>query len=282
MGPVQLLGQGLLMRVSAYNYLGSSAWIGIATNKPVFDPQMRTVTLASLQPGKYCPLGVMQAAGGSFQWLRDTFCLPEKEAALRERRSAYALMDELALKSAAGANGLLFLPYLLGERSPYWNEKARGAFFGLSMVHGRAEIVRSVLEGITYNLKIILEAFRNQGVGLKAMRVIGGGAKSALWRQIMADIYGLPIEHPALLAEATSFGAALAGGIGVGLYKGFELARERTPIIETIQPDLTQKPRYDRLYDLFTRAYEAFMPLFEELGQPFDGPIPEGRAGRMI
>jgi xylulokinase len=264
-GSCAAAGAGVVEEGSAYNYLGSSAWIGIATPRPVFDPQMRTLNLASLQPGRYCPLGVMQAAGGSYQWLRDTFCLPEKEKALREGASAYELMDRLAAQSQPGAGGLLFLPYLLGERSPRWNEKARGVFFGLSMAHGRPEIVRSVLEGITYNLRVILEAFRQQGIAPASMRVIGGGARSAFWRQLMADIYGLPVQRPRLLAEATSFGAALAGGIGVGLYKSFEMAQELTPIVETTQPDPSLKPGYDRSYDLFNRAYQSFLPLYDDL-----------------
>jgi len=269
-GACAAAGAGVVEEGSAYNYLGSSAWIGLATRQPVYDPQMRTLTLAALQPDRYCPLGVMQAAGGSYQWLRDTFCLPEKEASARQGVSAYELMDHLAMQSLPGAGGLLFLPYLLGERSPRWNENARGVFFGLSMSHGRAQIVRAVLEGITYNLRVILEAFRQQGVEIPAMRVIGGGAKSAFWRQMMADIYGLPVQAPALLAEATSFGAALAGGIGVGLYKNFDLARELTPVAATALPDPSLKPGYDRMYALFNRAYETFAPLYDEIGESKD------------
>ena len=265
-GACAAAGAGVVDEGSAYNYLGSSAWIGIATPRPVYDPQMRTLTLAALDPKMYAPLGVMQAAGGSYQWLRDTFCLPEKEAAARLGASAYELMDRLAEQAPPGAGDLLFLPYLLGERSPRWDEKARGAFFGLSMSHGRPEIVRAVLEGVTYNLRVILEAFLQQGVSISAMRVIGGGAKSTTWRQLMADIYGLPVQSPALLAEATSFGAALAGGIGVGLYKSFDLARELTPVVATALPNPTPKPVYDRMYALFNRAYETFKPLYEVMG----------------
>ncbi len=177
-GACATLGAGVIDESSAYNYLGSSAWIGVTTAQPVFDPEMRTLNLASLQPGKYYPLGVMQAAGGSYQWLRDTFCLPERDLALRKGISPYELMDKLAMQSKPGAGNLLFLPYLLGERSPYWSEKARGVFVGFSMAHGRPEIVRAVLEGVTFNLRTILEAFRSQGIAPGAMRVIGGELKA--------------------------------------------------------------------------------------------------------
>ena len=133
------------------------------------------------------------------------------------------------------------------------------------MSHTRADIARATLEGITFNLRVILEAFQQQGVKIETMRVIGGGANGAVWRQIMADIYGLPVLRPALLVEATSLGAALAGGVGVGLYKDFNLAEALTPIVDTEQPTLEMKPLYDRLYGIFNRAYEAFVPLYEEL-----------------
>jgi xylulokinase len=258
-------GAGVVRDGSAYNYIGSSSWIGIATSEPVYDPEMRTFTFAHLVPGLFSPTGTMQAAGGSYQWLRDNFCLTEKEEAARLGVSPYELMNQMALKSRPGASGLLFFPYLLGERSPRWNPNARGAFFGLSMAHRREDVIRATLEGITLNLRVILEAFQKQGVPIKSMRVIGGGASGAAWRQIMADIYGMPVERPALLAEATSFGAALAGGIGVGIYKDFSMAEELTPIVDTAQPNMELKPVYDRLYQIFNRAYDAFVPLYEAL-----------------
>ncbi len=264
-GACAAAGAGVVREGSAYTYLGSSAWIGTATRRPLFDPGMRTVTFAGLDRDAFCPIGAMQAAGGSYQWLRDVFCLPEKEAAEKLGISPYQLMDTLAQQSEPGARGLLFLPYLLGERSPRWNPDARGAFFGLSMSHTRADIVRAALEGITLNLRAVLAAFQEQGAAVQAMRLIGGGARGAVWRQIIADIFGLPVQRPALTAEATSLGAALAGGIGVGRYKGYELAEELTPVVETTQPNPALKARYDRLYELFNRAYEAFVPLYKEM-----------------
>jgi xylulokinase len=257
-------GAGVVREGSAYNYLGSSSWIAIAAKEPIYDPALRTFTWAHLMRGMYSPCGTMQSAGGSYQWLRDTFCLPEKEAAERLKISPYELMNLQAEQSPAGAKGLLFFPYLLGERAPRWNPDARGVYFGLNMAHTRADIIRATLEGITLNLKVILDAFTQQGAQIAAMRVIGGGANGRTWRQIMADIYGIPVQRPALLAEATSFGAALAGGIGVGMYKDWSLAEQLTPIVDEIQPDRDLAPLYGRLYDFFNRAYEAFVPLYEE------------------
>jgi xylulokinase len=208
----------------------------------------------------------MQAAGGAYQWLRDTLCIPEKESAEKLHISPYELMDQLAEQSKPGANGLLFFPYLLGERSPWWNPEARAVYFGLTMGHTRAEIIRATLEGITFNLKIILDSFNQQGAQIKSIRAIGGGAKGRIWRQIMADIFGIPVQRPALLAEATSFGAALAGGIGMGLYKGWEMAEIHTLILDEIQPDPQRCAQYEKLYEIFIKAYRAFEPLYSEIG----------------
>ena len=261
------VGAGVVREGSAFNYIGSSSWIATATKQPVYDPALRTYTWAHMVPGMFSPNGTMQAAGGSYQWLRDVFCQQEQETAVKLKLSPYELMNLQAEQSPPGAKGLLFLPYLLGERSPRWNPKARAAFVGLTVQHSRPDIIRATLEGITFNLRVILEALEGQGVQIEAIRAIGGGARGRVWRQIMADIYNKPILRPALLEEATSLGAALAGGIGVGLFKDFSVAEELTPIVDTTYPNLSNKPVYDKLYDIFNHAYQAFVPLYEELAK---------------
>jgi xylulokinase len=257
-GACATVGAGSVRPGEAYNYIGSSSWIAVTAAQPLYDPQMRTFTFAHLDPALYFPTGTMQCAGGSFDWL---------ERLLRGEASE-RLHDELASAAAGaepGARGLLFLPYLLGERSPHWNPLARGAFVGLTMAHGRAEMARSVLEGVALNLKMILDAFLEQGAEIRAMRLIGGGARSQVWRQILADIYGMPILLPALLAEATSLGAAIAGGIGVGLFPDFGVAHRFVRVEEAEQPDPARGQRYAGLYDLFRRTYALLQPIFEEL-----------------
>jgi len=268
-------GAGVVKEGDAFNYLGSSSWIALATKLPIYDPSMRTFTWAHLMRGMYSPCGTMQAAGGSYQWLRDTFCLKEKEAAEQQSISPYELMDQLAEQSPPGANGLLYFPYLLGERSPWWNPEARAVYFGLTMRHTRADIVRATLEGITLNLRLILDCFRKQGAQIDSIRVIGGGAKGRIWRKIMADIYGIPIQQPALLSEATSFGAALAGGIGVGMYKDWSMAESLTQIVDEIQPDPRITAQYEKLYAIFNRAYETFVPIYNEIASLGESRSPD-------
>jgi xylulokinase len=176
-------------------------------------------------------------------------------------------LSRAAGQVSPGAGGLLFLPYLLGERSPYWNPSARGAFVGLSVTHGRPEITRAVLEGVAFNLKIILDAFLEQGAQIGEMRLIGGGARGPAWRQILADIFGLPLLRPALLSEATALGAAIAGGVGVGLYPDYSIAHRFVQVEPAEQPDPATREHYAALYDLFQEAYTRLEPLFSALAE---------------
>ncbi len=260
-------GAGVVEEGAAYNYVGSSSWIALATKQPIYDPDYRTFTWAHLVPGLYSPCGTMQMAGGSYQWARDQLCPVEVDAAAALGLSPYELMNLGAAQSPPGANGLVFLPYLLGERSPRWNPRARGAFIGLTVRHTRADMVRAVLEGVTMNLRVILEAFTGQGAAIDAMRVIGGGARGRFWNQLMADVYGVPVQRLAILEEATSMGAALAGGIGVGLYEGFGMSATMNTIAETIQPDPATQAVYDRVYPVFEAAYHALLPVYDQIAE---------------
>jgi len=257
-GACATVGAGSVRPGDAYNYIGSSSWIAVTAEQPLYDPRMRTFTFAHLDPKLYFPTGTMQCAGGSYDWL-ERLLRGEGETRLYDQMSAAAADIE------PGARGLLFLPYLIGERSPHWNPLARGVFVGLTMSHGRAEMARAVLEGVAFNLRMILDAFLEQGAVIQAMRLIGGGARSALWRQILADVYGLPILRPELLAEATSLGAAIAGGVGVGLFSDFHVAHELVQVEEAERPNPAYQQRYAALYTLFQQTYAALEPIFEHL-----------------
>ncbi|GAB4411342.1 MAG: xylulokinase [Anaerolineae bacterium] len=260
-------GAGVVDEGAAYNYIGSSSWIALATRRPIYDPAYRTFTWAHLVPGMYSPCGTMQMAGGSYQWTRDQLGYQEKQAAQALGVSPYELLSLTAQQSPPGARGLIYLPYLLGERSPRWNPRARGAFIGLTVRHTRADMVRAVLEGVTMNLRVILEAFTSQGARIDAMRVIGGGARGRFWNQLMADIYGVPVQRLAILEEATSMGAALAGGIGVGLYRDFSMSQTMNAIAETFQPNLAAQAAYAKIYPIFEAAYHALLPIYDQIAE---------------
>ena len=266
-GACAAVGAGVVAEGSAYNYVGSSSWIALATKAPIYDPDYKTFTFAHLVPGMFMPVGTMQAAGASYQWTRDQLCPFEVQAAETLRISPYEMMNIQASGSPPGANGLLFLPYLMGERSPHWNPKARGGFVGLTIRHTRADVIRAVMEGVAMNLRVILDAFRAQGADVTAIRLIGGGARGRLWNQIMADIYGVPVQRLAILQEATSMGAALAGGIGVGLYPGFSMAEAMNPVAATIDPDPKAQRVYEAMLPIFRQTYEALIPVYDRLAE---------------
>jgi len=264
-GACAAAGAGVIQEGAAYNYVGSSSWIAISTPKPIYDPDYRTFTFGHVIPNMVMPTGTMQAAGASYQWTRDQLALVEQQAAEALGISVYELINLEIAQVAPGAEGLFYLPYLMGERSPRWNPHARGAFVGLTIRHSRAHLYRAVLEGITMNLRVILDAFRQQGTRIDAMRVIGGGASGRIWNQIMADVYGMPVHRLAILEEATSMGAALVGGVGVGLYPDFSMIETMNHIAGTVLPDPKAQAIYDRMYPVFNKIYTALVPIYEDI-----------------
>jgi xylulokinase len=260
------VGVGSVKPGITYNYLGSSSWIATTTEKPVYDEQMRTFVWAHAVPGYVHPCGTMQTAGGAYAWLKNVVCSLEKAAAGELGMNPYELINAQIEKSPPGANGLVFLPYLLGERTPRWNPDAKGAFLGLTLEHTRADLLRSVMEGITLNLSIILDILRTR-VPIGEIRVIGGGAKGAVWRRIMADVYQAEILKPDYLEEATSMGAAVIGGVGCGAFKGFEAAERFIRITDRVKPDASRAAVYRDAKALFNESYAALEPLMPRLGK---------------
>ena len=258
-------GAGVIAPGTTYHYLGSSSWVGLATEKPIIDPQMRTFNWVHVVPGLYSPTGTMQAAGASYQWARDVLCPTEIKEAEEKGVSPYQIMDEKVAKIPAGSNNLLYLPYLMGERSPYWNPSAKGAFVGLTIKHTREHMIRSVMEGVALNMRIIMNSFIEQGAEIDKIRLIGGGAKGNVWRRILTDVFNKTIVIPNLLDKATSMGAALIGGVGVGIYSDFDFANKMFKIKEIINPDENNSKIYNRIYPAFKDAYKGLKEVYEIL-----------------
>lgn len=261
-GACATVGAGVIHANEGYNYFGSSSWIAIATSQPVFDPGMRTFNLCHLEPNLYMPVGTMQSAGGSYDWIREVL-FPEEMG--KSADEAYGFLNRWAGASPACANGVLFLPYLIGERSPHWNEDARGAFVGLARSHGVGDLVRAVLEGVAFNLRVIFEALTEQGAQLDSLRMIGGGIRNPVLCQALADMLGIPIERLESGEFATSLGAAVCAGVGVGLFDDFSIAATLSPVAGTDQPVAERKPMYDRAFGLFGQSYDALEPVFGDL-----------------
>lgn len=241
-GACAAVGAGVIEPGDCYCNIGSSAWISFSSDAPLFDATQRTFTFHHVHPARYTPMGTMQAAGGARDWFRHI---------------AGDVSEAEIAQVPVGANGILFLPYLIGERSPWWNPHARGAFVGLSMSHTRADMARAVMEGVTYNLKLILEALEAQGANIPSVRFIGGGASSAVWTQMLADVFNKPIQLLELQAEATSWGAAVAGGIGVGVYADWKIANAQARVTRVIEPVSENTARYAERVARFADLYRA-------------------------
>jgi xylulokinase len=258
------VGVGCIKPGTAYNCLGSSSWIALTVEKPIVDEQMRTMNWAHCVPGYLHPSGTMQTAGASHNWLKNTLCQAETDEGARLGVSPYELIDAAVARVPAGSNGVLFLPYMLGERTPWWNPNARGAFIGLNLATKREDMLRAVLEGITLNLGYIVNIFRRH-VPIEAITAVGGGARSAVWRQMMADIYGCPVQSLNYLEEATSMGAAVIGGVAAGLFDGFEVIDRFVHVDHTAVPNREQQQIYCRLMPVFEKAYRSLVGVYEDL-----------------
>ncbi len=254
-GPCATVGAGASRPGLCYNVYGTSAWNSITTDTPMYDRQRRTFILNHLDEDLYMGVGTMQSAGGSFEWLHSWLARAEKTAASELQLSSYDLLSLEAEKASPGSSGAIFLPYLMGERAPYWDTEVKGAFLGLNRLVGRPEIIRSVLEGTVYHLKLILDIIEENSQPVEEVRLIGGGNKSRFLNQLMADIWGKQVVVMEVLEEATSLGAAIAGFIGVGAISSFPAAESLIKTKLALEPDLQKTDHYKQFYDVFKEAY---------------------------
>lgn len=258
-GPCAGVGAGITSPESGtYAYLGSSSWLQYASDEPLLDPEMRSMTFDHVVPGRFTPTATMQAGGASMEWVADLLA-PGRAS------DRYDTLVGDAAEVGAADEGLIFLPYLLGERSPYWNPLARGSFVGLAKHHGPAHMTRAVMEGVAMNLRACLLAFEETGKEIESVDAIGGGARSDVWLQIFADVWGKPVNRRSLGDEATSLGAAVVGGVGSGLFDDFEVASNFSEIQATFEPDPERQERYAARYEQFLDAYKRLEPVFDDL-----------------
>lgn len=253
-GSCACLGAGVIRPGEAYCVLGSSSWISAVSEQPILDPQMRTFNWAHLDPQLYTPCGTMQAAGYSYEWYAKQLMM----------ESDYDTLNALAAQTPLGAEGMLYLPYLLGERSPRWNLTARAAFIGMGASTGRGAMARAVMEGVALNLRIILEILREK-TAVRKLTLIGGGAKAPLWQQILADAWRQKLtltDHP---RDATSMGAAVCAGIGAGVYHDFDAVGQFIHETKQVVPIAEHSAAYDELAAIFDEAYEGLRDVYEHL-----------------
>lgn len=257
------VGNGIVREGRVSASIGTSGVVLAHTDSVLVDPGLRAHTFCHSVPNKWYTMGVMLSAGGAFRWYRDAFCEAEKVRAAQEGKDPYELLTALAASAPVGSEGLIFLPYLTGERTPHADANAKGVYFGLTLRHGKAEITRATMEGITYGMRDSLEIIRGLGVSVTAITATGGGARSALWRQIQADIYNAPVVT-INIAEGPAFGAAILAGVGTGVYESCEVA---TDVLVRKTTETLPHPKNVALYDEYYTIYRALYPA---LKAPYD------------
>ncbi len=261
------IGTGVAEEGRAFTTIGTSGVVFAHTDSVVTDPGGRVHTFCCAVPGAWHVMGVTQAAGLSLKWFRDNFCGAECEAAENMGVDPYSVMDREAGRSPIGANRLIYLPYLMGERTPHLDANARGVFFGLSAIHSKSDLIRSVMEGVTYSLRDCLEVFREMDIPVSTMTACGGGGTSGLWRQMLADLFDCPI-NVSDSREGPALGAAILAMVGTGLYGSVpEACHAVVRNKQACQPDPEAVPVYEKYYQLYGRLYPQLKEQFAELSQ---------------
>ena len=252
------VGMGIVRPGAVSATIGTSGVVFAATDRPALDPQGRVHTFCHAVPERWHVMGVTQGAGLSLRWFRDQF-----GAGKDDGRDPYERLGEEATSAPPGADGVLWAPYLMGERTPHLDPHARAALLGLNAGHKRAHVVRAILEGVAFSLRDTLTIFAEMGVPVETIRLGGGGARSRAWRQIQADVYGREVE----LVEAdegAAYGAALLAGVGGGAWGSVDDAcAAAVRVRERVPPDAGGARVMDERYKIFRAIYPALRRIAE-------------------
>jgi xylulokinase len=249
------IGTGIVREGQISSSIGTSGVIFAHSEALRIETGGRLHSFCHAVPGGYHLMGVVLSAGATLRWWRDVV----------GGGADYESLASLAAQAPPGAEGLLFLPYLAGERSPYLDPSARGAFFGLSLRHSLAHLTRAVMEGVAFSLKDSLDLVSGLGVPVDEVRATGGGARSSLWRQLQADVFGLPV-HRTMADEGPAHGAALLAGVACGAFANVFEAASAVPLSpEVCQPELGRSDLYREYHAEYVRFYSATAPIMHRL-----------------
>lgn len=259
------VGNGIVLRGLTSATLGTSGVIFAYTDAPKLDPRGRIHTFCHAVPGKWHVMGVTQGAGLSLRWFRDLFGTAEAWYSGQTGVDVYDLIIKQAERIPPGSDGLIFLPYLMGERTPHLDARARGLWFGLTAAHTRGHLIRSILEGVAFSLRDSLEIFKELKIPVEEIRASGGGSRSFLWREIQADIFGKEVVT-LRESEGSAYGAALLAGVGAGIYSSVEESAQQTiQVRERMAPKKLQVEIYDRQYEVYRSLYPAVRDMAHQL-----------------
>lgn len=258
----QAVGSGIVTPGIISVTSGTSGVVFAHSETFAVEAQGRLHAFCHAVPGKWHLMGVMLSAGGSLRWFRDSLGEPERTTARLIEDDPYNVLTREAALAPPGSDGLLFLPYLTGERTPYADPQARGAFVGLTVRHNKSHLIRAVLEGVSFGLRDSLELVKGLGVPVEQVRASGGGARSLLWRQIQADVFDTELVL-VNVTEGAAYGAALLAGVGAGVFSSVQEAVAQTVhVTERTVPIAENVARYARLYQSYRNLYPALRPTF--------------------
>ena len=261
------VGTGTVADGAAFTTIGTSGVVYAHTKEMAIDPKGRVHTFCCAVPGEWHVMGVTQGAGLSLKWFRDNFCQDIITEAREKGIDPYDITNVMAEKSGISARRLLFLPYLMGERTPHLDPNARGAFVGLSAIHERGDMIRAIMEGVTYSLKDCLSVLEEMGVQPDNMLACGGGARSDLWRQMMADVYGMNVSTVDS-KEGPALGVAILAMVGAGLYDSVEEAcRKVIRVNNTTEKNMEDAIQYKKVYDIYRGLYQHLQEDYKKLAE---------------
>jgi xylulokinase len=261
------VGNGIVRQGVLSTSIGTSGVVFVHSDTPQVDPEGRLHTFCHAVNGKWHMMGVTLAAGGSLQWFRNALC--EQVAALAKKRKidVYDVLTEEAAVTPPGAEGLFFLPYLAGERTPHADPHARGAFVGLTLKHTRGHMVRAILEGVTYSLRDCLAIIEQQKVAVKQIRASGGGARSGFWRQLQADVLNKTVVSMAA-DEGPAYGVALLAAVGAGEFHDVVEACEATVKTKAhTKPNAAARKYYDKSFPIYQKLYRSLRDDFRKIAE---------------
>ncbi|MDP1798735.1 MAG: xylulokinase [Planctomycetaceae bacterium] len=259
------VGNGIVKRGVISATMGTSGVVFAHSDELQIDPQGRVHTFCHAVRDKWHVMGVVLSAGGSLQWYRNQLGQNEISAAKKIKTDPYNLLTEQASEAPPGCEGLFFLPYLSGERTPHADPNARGAWIGLSLRHGSAHLIRSVMEGASYAMRDCLEIVNDMKIPIREIRLSGGGARSEFWRQMQSDLYGRRVVTTNA-EEGPAYGAALLAAAGTGAYKGVvEACTATIKNVTSTDPQAEAKRIYTKCYPMYGRLYKSLKNDFAEL-----------------
>src|SRR5208337_3043887 len=246
------VGLGIVSPGAVHATIGTSGVVFAATDRPALDPKGRLHTFCHAIPGRWHVMGVTQSAGLSLRWFRDNFGTRADDS-----RDPYEQLSDEAAAVPPGCDGVLWTPYLMGERTPHLDPHARAALIGLAANHGRGHVIRAILEGVAFSLRDSFSIFAEMKVPVTSIRLGGGGARSPLWRQIQADVYGHAVEV-VQAEEGAAYGAALLAGVGAKVWSDVDEACQRSVrVAKTVEPDPATSALMNQQYELYRRIYPA-------------------------